>query len=383
MSIINYNPGENNNGISTITLAKPQSLSIRGKQELLLAIRKVAEDPESRVLIIAQGHPQAFQVDVSELADMLPSEAAEYSHAGQAIALALAALPFPAIAAVDGIAVGGGCELAMSCDLTYASAVSQFGQIEANGGVIPAFGGTWNLSQRVGLQKASELIFTGSVFSAKQAKEWGLVLEVLEADQLIPYVHEVATKIVKAARMSVANSKRVLREGYGLSFSTALAMEQGSFASLFGTADQRIRMHAFLDEQHKEDPAPAEKETAVLTIRKEKPEFTFINVWNTADQNKQQQLLEAMKADAPEIQRQQGFVGMAFQPSSDGRQVVVYAQWESEEDFTKGIVQNPKMTAGRNKLAKFGTPSPNTYATDGIFLPLGDGNQSEQEIQPQ
>src|ERR1700760_783613 len=224
MNIINYDLNENNGGISTITLTKPQSLSIQGKQELLLAIRKVGEDRGTRVLIIAQGHPQAFLVDVKELADMLPSEAAEYSHAGQQIALALAALPFPTIAAVDGMALGGGCELAMSCDLTYASTTSQFGQIEANGGVMPAFGGTWNLSQRIGLQKASELIFTGSLFTAKQAKEWGLILEVLEPDQLTPHVHEVATKIVKAARMSVANSKLVLREGFRMPFTAALAM---------------------------------------------------------------------------------------------------------------------------------------------------------------
>lgn len=253
MNMISYDPGENNNGISTITLTLPQNLSIQGKKELLLAIRKVAEDPKSRVLIIAQGHPQAFLVDVRDLADMSPSEAAEYSYVGQQIALALAALPFPAIAAVDGMALGGGCELAMSCDLTYASTGSQFGQIEVNGGVMPAFGGTWNLSQRVGLQKASELIFTGAVFNAKQAKEWGLVMEVLEADQLMPYVHEVAMKIVEAPRMSIAYSKRVLREGYGLPFTAALAMEQGSFACLFGTTDQRDRMHAFLDEQNKED----------------------------------------------------------------------------------------------------------------------------------
>ena len=370
MNILSYDPSETNNGISTITLTQPQSLSIQGKKELLSAIRRVAEDPESRVLIIAQGHPQAFLVDVNDLADMSPSEAAEYSHVGQQIALALAALPFPAIAAVDGMALGGGCELAMSCDLTYASASSQFGQIEANGGVMPAFGGTWNLSQRVGLQKASELIFTGAVFSAEQAKECGLILEVLEPGQLMPYVNEVATKIVNAAHMSVANSKKVLREGYGLPFTAALAMEQGSFASLFGTTDQRGRMHAFLEQQGKGEAVAEEKKTKVLTIDTENPKFTFINLWNTADKNMQKQLLQAMKADAPEIQRQPGFTGMVFHTSSDGRQIVVYTQWETEEDFNKGIVQNPFMTAGRDKLSKFGTPAPNTYTTDSILFPL-------------
>ena len=377
MNLISYNARETTNGISTITLMKPQSVSMLGKQELLLAIRQVAEDSETRVLIIAQGNPQAFLVDVKDLADMSPTDAAEYSQVGQQIALALAALPFPVIAAVDGMALGGGCELAMSCDLTYASTKSQFGQIEANGGVMPAFGGTWNLSQRVGLQKASELIFTGAVFSAKQAKEWGLILEVLEPDQLMPYVTDVATKIVKASRLSVANSKRILREGYGLPFAAALAMEQGAFASLFGTTDQRDRMHAFLNEQNSGDSASEEQKTGVLTINGENPRFTFINVWTTTDQNMQQALMLAMNADAHEIQQQPGFIGMAFHRSGDGRQIIVYAQWETEEAFVKGIVQNPRMTTGRDKLAKFGKPMPNTYALDGIFLPLERAKKPE------
>ncbi|MFD2146249.1 enoyl-CoA hydratase/isomerase family protein [Mucilaginibacter antarcticus] len=256
--MISYDAGKNKNGISTITLTQPQSLSIQGKQELLSAIRKVAEDPESRVLIIAQSHPQAFLVNVSELADMSPGEAAEYSYAGQQIALALAALPFPAIAAVDGTALGGGCELAMSCDLTYASTSSQFGQIEANGGVIPAFGGTWNLSQRLGLQKASELIFTGAMFDAKQAKEWGLILEVLEPDQLMPYVYEVASKIVKAGRMSITNAKKYYAK-VTVCHSQLCWQWSRAHSHPFGTADQRDRMHAFLNEQNKEAPAAEEK----------------------------------------------------------------------------------------------------------------------------
>lgn len=238
------------NGIITITLTQPQSLSIAGKHELLLAIQDVANDPDARVLIIVQGHPQAFLVDIADLVEMTPSAAAEYSQAGQQIALALATLPFPAIAAVNGMALGGGCELAMSCDLTYASTTSHLGQIEALGGVMPAFGGTWNLSHRVGLQKASEMIFTGAVVDAQQAKALGLIVDVKEPDQLLPYVHEVAGKIVAAARLSVSRAKRVLREGYGQPFVAALAMEQGSFASLFGTDDQRTRMKGALAQQN-------------------------------------------------------------------------------------------------------------------------------------
>ncbi|MFD2146248.1 antibiotic biosynthesis monooxygenase family protein [Mucilaginibacter antarcticus] len=103
-------------------------------------------------------------------------------------------------------------------------------------------------------------------------------------------------------------------------------------------------------------------------MSKEDPKFTFINIWDTADTNKQGQLLEAMKEDAQEIQKQHGFIGMAFYASSDGRQTVVYAQWETEEDFNKGIVQNPVMTAGRDKLSAFGDPAPNTYTMNGIFF---------------
>lgn len=242
---------EMTNNVATITLTEPQSLSVAGKHELLEAIKSFADNNEIRALIVAQGHPEAFLVNIADLAEMTPTEAAEYSRAGQQIALALAELPFPTIAAVDGTALGGGCELAMSCDLTYASDRSHLGQIEAKGGVMPAFGGTWNLAHRVGFQKACEMIFTGAVVDAATAKSLGIVLEVLPSAEILPHCQKIATEIAGNARLSIAKAKKVLREGYALPLAAALAMENGAFASLFGTPDQRNRMKAVLAQSNK------------------------------------------------------------------------------------------------------------------------------------
>lgn len=239
---------EKTEGVVTITLTRPYSLNAAGKQELLTSIRQLANDHEVRALIITAGHPEAFLVDVVELAEMSPSEAAEFSEVGQQISIALTELPIPTISAVDGMALGGGCELAMSCELTYASNRSRLGQIEVMGGVIPGFGGTWKLAHRVGLQRACEMIFSAAVVEAERAKELGLVLEVLPPEDLLPHCRQVATSIAQSGKLAIARAKKALLEGFSLPLSAAMAIEQGAFASLFGTEDQRQRMKAFVQQ---------------------------------------------------------------------------------------------------------------------------------------
>lgn len=235
-------------GIATLTLTRAHSLDVSGKHEIAEALEGLAEDPAVRALVVSAAHPQAFLVDVAELADFNGDQARDFSRSGHRVADGLSALPFPTIAAVSGVAFGGGCELVLACDLAYAADTAQFGQIEVNGGVIPGFGGTWRLPQRVGLQRAYEMIFTGAVIPAGRAKEIGLVLDVVPADQLMSRCMGIAQQIARTSRAAVAAAKKVMVGSVGLPPDRMSALEQPAFAGLFGS-EQQARMHAFLESQ--------------------------------------------------------------------------------------------------------------------------------------
>jgi len=161
----------------------------------------------------------------------------------------LEALPIPTIAAVNGLALGGGCEIVMSCDLIYASSEAHFGQIEVGGGIIPGFGGTRRLARRVGTQRAKELIFTGEIIDAKCARELGLVLEVIAGEQLLSHCQEVAQKITAKAPLAVSQAKKMIVASADLPLAAANNLERQAFASLFGTNDQKEGMTAFLEKR--------------------------------------------------------------------------------------------------------------------------------------
>jgi enoyl-CoA hydratase len=205
----------------------------------------LAENESLRALVIAGADPQAWLVDVAELVEMTPSDAQSFSEGGHRLAAALEGLPFPTIAAVNAPALGGGCELVLACDLAYAGEHAQFGQIECLGGVIPGFGGTWRLVQRVGLMKAKEMIFTGAILTAAQALSIGLILDVVPEDRLLAHCLDVAYKIQATSRQAVASAKRVLLAGAGRSLPEVKEIEQTTFSSLFGP-EQQARMRAFL-----------------------------------------------------------------------------------------------------------------------------------------
>ncbi|HEY9249902.1 MAG TPA: enoyl-CoA hydratase/isomerase family protein, partial [Rariglobus sp.] len=196
--------------VATLTLARAHALNTTGKHALLDALAALAREPEVRCLIFTASHPLAWTVDVAELAEMSPSDARAFSAAGQALADAIAALPFPAIAAVDGPALGGGCELVLACDVAFAGENAKLGQIEAQGGVMPGFGGTWRLTRRVGFQRAAWMIFTAAVLDAQAAKGVGLVLDVVPSGELNDHCKETATRIAAVSTNSVREAKRVL-----------------------------------------------------------------------------------------------------------------------------------------------------------------------------
>jgi enoyl-CoA hydratase len=235
--------------VAVLTLSRPHCLDIEGKHALLDAMNSLAERPSLRALIIAASDSQAWLVNVAELVEMSPTAARAFSRAGHLLADALASMPVPVLAAVDAAALGGGCELVLACDLTLAGATARFGQIEALGGVLPAFGGTWRLARQVGHQRAMQMLFTGEVVDAQTAKAIGLVIDVVPSADLMNCALAIAAQITKTSRQSVTAIKRVVQAGTNLAPSVISALEEEAFAGLFGTDDQRGRMRAFLASQ--------------------------------------------------------------------------------------------------------------------------------------
>lgn len=156
---------------------------------------------------------------------------------------------FRVISAIDGLALGGGCELTLASDLVYATNRAQFGQIEVLGGVLPGFGGTWQLSRRVGDFKARELLYTGAVLDAHAAKSAGIVTDVFDGSELMERVSVVAASIAKTAPLAVRAVKTLALANRDLSLQDSNALERETFASLFGTADQKEGMSAFLEKR--------------------------------------------------------------------------------------------------------------------------------------
>jgi enoyl-CoA hydratase len=180
------------------------------------------------------------------MAAMSAHEAYAFAAAGHGVGAAIEGARFPVIAAVNGFALGGGCELMLACDLAYAADGAQLGQPEVNLGVIPGFGGTQRLLRRVGIAKARELIYTGDMVGAEEAKRLGLVNDVFPAAELMDRVRAVALRIAGRGPLAVAAAKRVMLRGQDIESTSAHELEAQAFGVLFGTGDQREGMAAFL-----------------------------------------------------------------------------------------------------------------------------------------
>lgn len=241
-------------GIATITIDRPKALNALNAQtvrELEQAIAQVASTPGLRALIVTGAGEKAFVAgaDIVEMAGYSTTQALEFAAAGQRTFAALEALAIPTIAAVNGFALGGGCELALSCDLLYVSEKAKLGQPEVALGVIPGFGGTQRLTRRVGRARSKELIFTGDTIDAATAKAIGLALEVLPPEKLLPHCREVASRIARKGPLAVAQAKRVIEAGAEIDLTNANALERNAFALLFGTEDQKEGMKAFTEKR--------------------------------------------------------------------------------------------------------------------------------------
>ncbi len=246
---------ERTGAIATLTINRPDklnALNARVVAELSRAFEALAgslERGEAVRAAILTGAGKAFVAgaDIAEMAAMTPVEAKRFADAGQRLCHRIEALPFPVIAAVNGFALGGGCELALACDFIYAAEGAKLGQPEVNLGVIPGFGGTQRLMRRVGSARARELVYTGDMVNAEQALAMGLVNAVFPAAELVLRARDAALKIASRGPLAVASAKRVMLHGEGVDLASACELEAQAFAGLFGSEDQRDGMKAFLE----------------------------------------------------------------------------------------------------------------------------------------
>ncbi|CAM3776056.1 enoyl-CoA hydratase/isomerase family protein [Corallococcus sp. ZKHCc1 1396] len=241
---------EKDGPLAILTVDRPKALNALNSatfHEMDDAIRSLKFD-ETRALIVTGGGDKAFVAgaDIAEMVTITAAQAREFSALGHHVFQSLENLPIPTIAAVNGFALGGGLELALGCDLIYASEKAKLGLPEVTLGVIPGFGGTQRLTRLVGRARAKELLFTADRIDAARAKEMGLVLDVVPADKLMEHCRAVAAKILKNGPLAVAQAKRVVEYGADQDLRSANELERQGFAVLFGSEDQREGMAAFL-----------------------------------------------------------------------------------------------------------------------------------------
>ncbi|GAA5922171.1 hypothetical protein JCM3775_003515 [Rhodotorula graminis] len=239
-------------GVSQITLNRPKALNALNStlfHEINSALRTLSTD-DSVGAVVLTGSDKAFAAgaDIKEMKDKQFAEV----YAGDFLAhwTELSNFRKPIIAAVSGYALGGGCELAMMCDVILASPTAVFGQPEINLGVIPGAGGTQRLTHALGKSRAMEIVLTGRNFSADEASQWGLVSRVVpEGESVVDEAVKVAGKIASKSRIAVQAAKEGVNSAYELSLAQGLHLERRLFHQLFATNDQKIGMKAFAEKQ--------------------------------------------------------------------------------------------------------------------------------------
>ncbi len=240
--------------VVTITINRPQKLNALNAQvlsELTRAFHELESAPSAtraRAVILTGAGEKAFVAgaDIAEMKDLTAAQAYEFSALGHRLGRLMEETSFPIIAAVNGFALGGGCELALCADYMFAAEHAKLGQPETNLGLLPGFGGTQRLARRVGLGRAREMVYAGEPISAERALAIGLVNRVFKAEELIPKTEEHAHKIAGQAPLALAAAKRVLNRGFDADLASACELEATAFGSLFATEDAKEGLTAFL-----------------------------------------------------------------------------------------------------------------------------------------
>ncbi len=239
--------------VGVVTMNRPEALNALNDQvlrDLDAVLTQAEEDAELYVLVVTgAGRSFVAGADIGQMSGFSAVEGKAFGVYGNQVFAELENLSKPTIAAVNGFALGGGCELAMACDIRLASEKAKFGQPETGLGITPGFGGTQRLPRIVGASRAMELILTAKTISAAQAREIGLVSEVYPPEELMDRALELANAIAANAQVAVRQSKAAIRRGLQTDMATGAAFESEAFGLCFSTQDQKDAMNAFVNKE--------------------------------------------------------------------------------------------------------------------------------------
>ncbi|MCX6665770.1 MAG: enoyl-CoA hydratase-related protein [Euryarchaeota archaeon] len=244
---------EKKDAIGTITINRPDVLNVLNKEtlhELSLVVDELENDGTIKVAVLT-GKGKAFiaGADIKQMKDMSSLEAKAFAEMGHCILMKIERSHLPFIAAVNGYALGGGCEVMMACDIILAAQNAKIGQPEINIGIHPGFGGTQRLPRLVGCMKAKELLLTGDTISAQEAFRIGLVNKVVEDDKLKEEIEKLAHQFASKSSVQLAFIKSLVNKGLDIDLASACALEISYFSSSFSTEDQKEGMIAFLEKR--------------------------------------------------------------------------------------------------------------------------------------
>jgi enoyl-CoA hydratase len=245
---------ENQDGIAYITMNRPKALNALNQEtleELNQLVDALAKDSSVQVVILTGSGEKAFVAgaDITQMQSMSAIEGRNFGKLGQAVFNKIENLPQPVIAAVNGFALGGGCELAMACDIRIASEKAKLGQPEVTLGITPGFAGTQRLPRLVGKGRAKQLLYTADTIDAQEAFRIGLVNEVAPAESLMAVARALALKIQSRAPVAVQLCKAAVNEGMDTDLETGTAYEAEVFGLCFATNDQKEGMAAFAEKR--------------------------------------------------------------------------------------------------------------------------------------
>lgn len=245
---------KNEDGVGVVVINRPRVFNALNREvlaELGALFDRIARSDEIKVVVITGAGDKAFAAgaDIAEMRSLSVMEGRALSKAGQRVFGKLEKLPQPVIAVVNGFALGGGCELAIACDIRIASEKAKFSQPEVALGIIPGYGGTQRLPRLIGHGRAKEMIFSGDMIDAEEAYRIGLVNKVVPVGEAMDVAMGLARKIMSRAAIAVQLSKAAINEGADMDLESGVAHEADVFGLCFATADQKEGMVAFLEKR--------------------------------------------------------------------------------------------------------------------------------------
>jgi enoyl-CoA hydratase len=244
---------DHSDGILTITISRPEALNalnLKTLSELITVLQQTYQKAENKGIILTGDGYKAFVAgaDIKELSALTQEQAFAFAQNGQRLFKLIEDCPKPFIAAINGFALGGGCELAMACHIRIASENAKFGQPEVNLGIIPGYGGTQRLTQLVGRGKALELMLTGEMISAQEAKTIGLVNQVVPKDELMSVTGKMMKKILSKGPIAISNVIKSVNAGFNFE-QAGFEAEAENFAACATTQDFKEGTNAFIEKR--------------------------------------------------------------------------------------------------------------------------------------